>query len=69
MSDCARCIHCTSDDVECTGARQYTEDEYYCHSCEKYFTIDWDLQDEIEALEKDEDEEDDTDEWENEGGQ
>lgn len=54
MSDCARCIHCTSNDVECTGARQYEQDEYYCHNCEKYFNIDWDLQDEIEALEKDE---------------
>jgi hypothetical protein len=53
MSDCARCIHCCSEDVECTGARNYAEDEYYCHSCEKYFDIDWELQDEIEELQKD----------------
>jgi len=67
MGDCARCIYCSSDDVECTGAKQYEEDEYYCHECESYFTIDWDLQDEIEELEKDEDDIDEG-EWENEGG-
>ncbi len=72
MSD-ARCIHCGTDDVECTGAVKYELDEYYCHECEKYFTIDWDKQEEIEAefLEREGDEEaeeDNEEHWENEGG-
>lgn len=45
----ARCIHCGTDDVECTGSSKHDLDEYYCHECEKYFEIDWDEQDEIEA--------------------
>lgn len=58
MSNCARCIHCCSTDVECVGTAQYGLDEYYCHDCEKYFEIDWDLQDELEDTEKNEMEED-----------
>jgi len=73
MSDCARCTNCGSDDVEATGAVQYELDEYYCHDCEKHFTIDWDKQDEIEEsnieLQDDyEDDEEAEDAWENEGG-
>lgn len=73
MSDCARCINCGTDDVECTGSVSYEQDEYYCHVCEIYFPIDWDKQDEIEAecMEREGDEEaeeEDENEWENEGG-
>lgn len=74
MGSFARCIHCGTDDVEYTGTTQYELDEYYCHSCEKYFQIDWDKQDEIEESNiefqgyEDEDDEDVENEWENEGG-
>ena len=74
MGSNARCIHCGTDDVEFTGTTQYNLDEYYCHSCEEYFEIDWDKQDEIEeefpdAVYQDEVDEDESGEWANEGGQ
>ena len=75
MGSCAKCIHCGTDDVEFVGTSQYNLDEFYCHSCERHFEVDWDLQDEIEeefpdAVHQDELEEDeDCDDWENEGGQ
>lgn len=75
MSDCARCTNCGSEDIEATGAIQHELDEYYCHSCEKHFTIDWDKQNEIEESNiefqgyEDEDEDEENGErWENEGG-
>lgn len=76
MGSCAKCIHCGTDDVKFVGTSQYNLDEYYCHSCERHFEIDWDLQDEIEekfpdaTVYQDEVEEDEIDEgeWGNEGG-
>lgn len=54
MCNYARCINCGSEDVEATGEIRQDLDEYYCHNCEKYFTIDWDKQDEIEESENEE---------------
>ena len=75
MGSFARCIDCGTTDVEFVGTSQYNLDEYYCHSCEKYFEIDLDLQDEIEeeftdfVYPQEIEEEDGEDDWENEGGQ
>ena len=45
----ARCTSCESDDVEYIGLK-HGIDEYYCHNCETYFTVNWDEQDALEAL-------------------
>lgn len=62
MCDCAKCITCGSDNIEATGKIIDDLDEYYCHNCEINFIIDWDKQDEIAALEKDEMEEEEEEE-------
>jgi len=48
MSNYARCDSCESDDVEYIGLK-YGIDEYYCHNCEKYFVIDWEAEDALDA--------------------